>query len=37
LFIAKSLNLGNGTGNFSNSGCAGLYGGAAFLSVSIAQ
>ncbi len=37
LFIAKSLTLGNGTGTFTNTGCAGLYGGAAFLTVTIVQ
>jgi hypothetical protein len=37
VFIAKSLNVFNGSGNFTNSGCAGLYGGAAYLTVTIAQ
>lgn len=37
LFIAKSLNVFNGSGNFTNSGCASLYGGAAYLTVTIAQ
>lgn len=37
LFIAKSLTIKNGNGALSNNGCAGLYGGAAFLTASIAQ
>lgn len=37
LFIAKSVNIPNGNGTMSNSGCGGLYGGALFLSVTIAQ
>ncbi len=37
LFLSKSLNLGNGTGTFTNSGCSSLYGGAAFLTVTIVQ
>jgi hypothetical protein len=37
LFISKSLNVFNGSGNFTNSGCASLYGGAAYLTVTIAQ
>jgi hypothetical protein len=37
LFIAKSLDVSNGNGHFTNSGCAGLFGGAAYLTVSIAQ
>jgi Flp pilus assembly protein TadG len=37
LFIGKSLAINNGNGSFTNSGCAGLYGGASFLTVSIAQ
>ena len=36
LFIAKSLNIRNGSGNFSNGGCTG-YGGAAFLSFAISE
>ena len=37
LFIGKSLNFDNGTGTFTNSGCATTFGGAVFLGVSIAQ
>ena len=37
LFISKSLNVFNGSGNFTNSGCASLFGGAAYLTVTIAQ
>jgi hypothetical protein len=37
LFIAKTLSIRNGNGAISNSGCAATYGGAAFLSVSIAE
>jgi hypothetical protein len=37
VFIAKSLDVFNGSGNFTNSGCAGLFGGAAYLTVTIAQ
>jgi hypothetical protein len=37
LFIAKSLVIRNGNGAMSNSGCAAAFGGAAYLSVSIAQ
>jgi hypothetical protein len=37
LFIAKSLTIRNGSGSVSNSGCAGAFGGAAFLKASIAQ
>jgi hypothetical protein len=37
LFVARSLSISNGNGQFSNSGCAGLYGGAAYLNISIAQ
>jgi hypothetical protein len=37
LFIAKSLRVRNGNGSISNSGCAGAFGGAAFLTASIAQ
>jgi hypothetical protein len=37
LFIAKSLAVRNGNGSISNSGCAGAFGGAAFLTASIAQ
>lgn len=37
LFIARSLTIKNGSGTMSNSGCASVYGGALFLSVSIAQ
>ncbi len=37
LFIAKSLTIRNGNGLINNSGCAGAFGGAAFLTASIAQ
>ena len=37
LFIAHSLNIRNGNGTLSNSGCASTFGGAAYLSVSIAE
>jgi Flp pilus assembly protein TadG len=37
LFIAHSLNIRNGNGSMSNAGCATTFGGAAFLSVSIAE
>ena len=37
LFIAKSLKVRNGNGSISNSGCAAAFGGAAFLTASIAQ
>ena len=37
LFIAHSLNIRNGNGSMSNAGCASTFGGAAFLSVSIAE
>ena len=37
LFIAKSLIIKNGNGAISNSGCAGAFGGAAFLNATIAQ
>ena len=37
LFIAKSLTVKNGSGAISNAGCAGAFGGAAFLTASIAQ
>jgi hypothetical protein len=37
LFIAHSLNIRNGNGSMSNAGCAATFGGAAFLSVSIAE
>jgi len=37
LFISRSLNVFNGSGNFTNSGCASLFGGAAYLTVTIAQ
>jgi hypothetical protein len=39
LFVARTLNIRNGNGSFTNAGCAGLYagGGAAFLSVSLAE
>ena len=37
LFIAKSLTIKNGNGSISNTGCAGAFGGAAFLTASIAQ
>lgn len=37
MFIAKSLNIKNGLGSLSNSGCAAAYGGAAYLNASIAQ
>jgi hypothetical protein len=37
LFIAKSLNIWNGNGNFDNSACANLFGGAAYLSVSLGE
>ena len=37
LFIAKSLNIRNGSGNLTNSGCAATFGGALYLAVTIAQ
>ena len=37
LFIAKSLTVRNGNGSISNSGCGSSFGGAAFLTASIAQ
>ena len=37
LFIAHSLNIKNGNGNMTNAGCASTFGGAEFLSVSIAE
>jgi hypothetical protein len=37
LFIANSLSIRNGNGSLNNSGCAGLFGGAAFLTPSIAR
>jgi hypothetical protein len=37
LFIAKSLTIKNGNGALSNNGCAAAYGGALFLTASIAQ
>ena len=37
LFVAESLKVRNGNGTFSNFGCAGLFPGAAYLSVSIAE
>ena len=37
LFIAKSLTVRNGNGSISNSGCGGMFSGAAFLTASIAQ
>jgi Flp pilus assembly protein TadG len=37
LFIAHSLHIANGSGQMTNAGCASTFGGAAFLSVSIAQ
>lgn len=37
LFIAKSLSVRNGNGSISNSGCGSAFGGAAFLTASIAQ
>jgi hypothetical protein len=37
LFIAHSLSIDNGNGDMSNAGCAATFGGAAFLSVSIAE
>ena len=37
LFIGQSLDFANGTGTLTNSGCAAAFGGAAFLTVSIAQ
>ena len=36
MFIAKSLNIRNGNGAVSNVGCATMFGGAAFLTASIA-
>ena len=37
LFLAKSLTIKNGNGALSNAGCGAAFGGAAFLTVSIAQ
>jgi Flp pilus assembly protein TadG len=37
LFIAKSLTIKNGNGTLSSNGCAATFGGAAFLSATIAQ
>ena len=37
LFIAKSLSIRNGNGIINNSGCASTFGGALFLTASIAQ
>ncbi len=37
LFIAKSLTIRNGNGSFSNTGCAGSFGSALFLTATIAQ
>jgi hypothetical protein len=37
LFIAKSLNIRNGNGDMSSTGCASAFAGAAFLSVSLAE
>jgi hypothetical protein len=37
LFIARNLTIFNGNGSFSNTGCAGLYGGAAYLSIAIVE
>ena len=37
LFIAKSLSINNGSGSMSNTGCVGTFGGALFLSATIAQ
>jgi Flp pilus assembly protein TadG len=37
MFIAKSLKIRNGSGSVSNTGCAAMFGGAAFLTASIAQ
>lgn len=37
LFIAQSLKIRNGNGLISNANCAGTFGGAAFLSASIAR
>ena len=37
LFIAQSLQIDNGNGDLHNTGCSGLYGGAAFLSISVAE
>jgi hypothetical protein len=37
LFLAKSLTIRNGNGVISNSGCAGAFGNAAFLTASIAR
>ena len=37
MFIAKSLAIRNGSGSVSNTGCAAAFGGAAFLTASIAQ
>ncbi|HEX5069279.1 MAG TPA: pilus assembly protein TadG-related protein [Vicinamibacterales bacterium] len=37
LFIAKSLSIAKGTGTINNSGCGSLFGGAAYLTISIAQ
>ena len=37
LFIAHSMYVKNGNGSVSNAGCASTFGGAAFLSVSIAE
>jgi hypothetical protein len=37
LFISRSLSISNGNGTMSNNGCASMFGGAQYLSVSIAQ
>jgi Flp pilus assembly protein TadG len=37
LFIAKSLNIRNGSGNFGNGNCASAFGGASFLSFAVAE
>jgi hypothetical protein len=37
LFIARNLTVGNGNGGFTNSNCAALYGGAAFLSIAVTE
>jgi hypothetical protein len=37
LFVAKSININNGSGAFTKNNCAADFGGAAFLSVSLAE
>ncbi len=37
MFVTKSLRIRNGNGLLKNSGCAGLFGGAAFLQASVAR